>query len=65
MEKIFPRQITSICLFFKIEKSVIAARILANARNADSFFCAAVVAAGISVTDAIYGLLRSKDVRDP
>ncbi len=40
-----------------MEKSVIAERISANARNADWFLFASLTAAGKLETDAIYGLL--------
>ncbi len=56
-------QINNICLFFNIEKSVMAERISANARNADWFFFVSLIAAGILATDDIYGLLYN-DVRD-
>ncbi len=50
-------QINNICLFFNIEKSVMAERISANARNADSLFFVSLIVAGILATDDIYGLL--------
>ncbi len=56
-------QINNICLFFNIEKSVIAERISANARNADWFLLASLTAAGRLVIEAMYGLLWS-DVCD-